>query len=38
MVYEPGTNKIGGVRVRADKVGSLLLRKICAISETEWHM
>ena len=37
VVYKPGTNELKSVRVRADKLLSLFLRKICNISETEQH-
>ena len=37
MVRKPGMNEIECVRVGADKISKLFLRKICAISEKEQH-
>lgn len=35
MVYKPSMNKVERVCGRADKIGDMFLRMICAISEAE---
>ena len=38
MMYKPGTNELECLWVGLDKLGNLVPRKVCAISEMgQWH-